>query len=439
MTVGDSSAVVRPARWVLRIILAVYLAAFAYAVWRTAILQPYSDMFDWVDRYYRFQANGDWAAYLLAPHNYHRPVWTFAILAADIGLFGGSGYPFIVVGVACLIGSAAVLAREATAAAPQNMKPPAGGLAAMLTLTAANVLDASVHLNTTYAHALVFSVLAIALAEPHDRRPQVTWERVAALACILLAAFGNAVGLVVFPVLAFAAVRRGEWRWLAAVLAAAVVVIGLYASGQPPLGGGEPRTLASLLRSGHLALSYLGLPWTRAIPALGWAIGFVGLVLSAAALIFRGGAGASRAERVAVMLILFSLGTAAMAALGRAEFGEPWDVPLRYAVFLAPMHVGLLMLALPYGAKLPAKFSGAVAMIVAAVLLLQQFAGVVSVAKASDRIRQMKVDFEAGQRRSEMLLTIHPVISRAEAIGARMRRDGLYRHEAHRPRPTEAP
>ena len=47
-------------------------------------------------------------------------------------------------------------------------------------------------------------------------------------------------------------------------------------------------------------------------------------------------------------MIAFSLATAVMAAVGRTGATAPDQVPMRYAVFLIPLHVGLWILVLPY-------------------------------------------------------------------------------------------
>ena len=52
-------------RAVFQLALAAYLALSAWLVWRSAVLQPYSDMLDWLARYLRFRSDGDLAGYLL--------------------------------------------------------------------------------------------------------------------------------------------------------------------------------------------------------------------------------------------------------------------------------------------------------------------------------------------------------------------------------------
>src|SRR5690606_3969779 len=99
-------------------------------------------------------------------------------------------------GVLCLAAAAVLLARQAQAAG-KELGLAAGGLAAMLTLMPGSVLDAAIHINGSYVHGLVFAVASIVLAQGRS------WPaRTGALAAAMAAAFGNAVGLALWPVLA---------------------------------------------------------------------------------------------------------------------------------------------------------------------------------------------------------------------------------------------
>lgn len=423
------------ARRVFALALGAYLALSVWLVWRSAVLQPYSDMFEWVDAYYRWRADGDLLGYLLAPHNLHRLAWTRGVLALDVQAFGANGYLFVAVGAACMAALALLMAREAAKAAGPGLALAGGGLAAMLTLMAGNLLDASIHINTPYAHGLVFAVAALALAEP-SRPGAANWgPRLAALACLALGSLGNAVTLAAWPVMLFAAWRIRDWRWLAILAVLGGAFIALYVGGQPlPSGGGWSGE--RIVQAALLALNYLGLPWTRAVPALGWVMGVVMLSLAALGLLFRGGPAAPRHERLATQLILFSIGSALMAGLARTEAGQPSDVPLRYAVFLIPLHVGLLMLALPIVARLRATRPGLTeaGLAACAVLLVghQLVMGMAAV-RTTDVNRRLIADFRAGQRTPAMVPTVHTDLAKAQALSERMARDGLFQRELHLP------
>jgi hypothetical protein len=170
-------------------------------------------------------------------------------------------------------------------------------------------------------------------------------------------------------------------------------------------------------------------------------------VIGAGALILaiaNGGAKAPPSRRVACGFILLTLATAAMTGLGRTGAADPYNVPLRYALTVAPLHVGLLMLALPGLGRLwrgHRRLVEGVALGALAVLLVHDAAFGAKTVEASDVIRETVVDFHAGVRTSRMLTLIYPNLDYAQAMSARMARDGLYQHELHlkpRPRPDPA-
>ncbi len=422
----------RPVRLAFAVALAGYLAIAAWLVWRTAILEPYSDMFDWIVRWRRFQADGDLGRYLWAPHNFHHMVWTFSILGLDIRAFGASGYLFLVVGVLSLAGTAAMLASVAAAAAGPGLRLVGAGGSAALSLMGCNILDVSADINTTYVHALVFAVGAIVLAETPGEPLGV--RRGGALACAIAAGLGSAAGLAGWPALMFGAWRARRWAWLSAVTATGVAFSLLYLLGQgapanaPLAEVGVGRAAAAVA----LFVNYLGLPWTRGVPEIGWLFGLAVLIAALAALAFRGKQAAAWPERAAVCLILFSLVTAAMAGAARTGFIAPELVPMRYAVFLVPLHAGLWTLALPYlrGAwrRWPRPM-GAAAVAAAAFMLVHQSVMTVYAVRTADANLAVIADFRAGKRSPAMLTTIYPDLGKAQALSDAMRREDLYQRE----------
>ncbi len=409
----------------------------AYLVWRTAVLQPYSDMFDWIARYYRFRADGDLAGYLLAPHNFHRIVWTFLALDLDIRLFGAVGVLPIAVALACLAVTAAILASVAADAAGTGFRLVGGGLAAALSTMGCHILDVSLHITTPYLHGLVFGVAAIALGEPAATSAAGLGRRAAALVCAAAAGLGIAGGLAVWLVLAFGAWRRRDWPWLMTVAAAGAVFCALYASGQPtpPNPGHGGHGLSALGDAVALGLNYLGLPWTRGAPALGWLLGLVVLALGLAAIALRGRAGATRPERVATQLILLSLGVAALTVIGRTGLEAPRDVPMRYAVFMIPLHAGLCILALPAARRLwiaRPKLGAAAVYALSALMVSNQVLMAVFAIRTADINRQVVAAFRAGATTPQMEV-IYADLSAARAIEDRLRCDGFFQFEVKPP------
>jgi hypothetical protein len=76
---------------------------------------------------------------------------------------------------------------------------------------------------------------------------------------------------------------------------------------------------------------------------------------------------------------MIALGIAFLVALGRVDIEQEVKVPVRYAVFVAPLHIGLLAVALPHLAQLATRSKRQIALLgagatFAAILLVLQVA-----------------------------------------------------------------
>jgi hypothetical protein len=406
--------------------LCAYLACAAWLVWRTSVLEPYSDMYDWLARWRDLQAGGDLGRYLWAPHNFHHLAWTFAILDLDIRAFGASGYLFLAAGSLSLAVTAALLARVAAEAAGPGLRLAGGGVAAALALMGCHVLDTNAEIETTYVHALVFAVAAIVLAARPGPRP--AWRQGGALLCAVAAGLGNAAGLAVWPALAVMAWRSGRRGWALAVLATGAVFGAAYATGQSAPAAGAGRLGTALA----LALNDLALPWVRAWPPLGVPLGLAILTLALAAVVLKGRRAAPWPEHAALGLILFSLGTAAMTGLGRAGLIAPDLVPMRYAVLLIPLHAGLWILALPDIRRLLAgrpRAAAAAVLAAAGLMLAHQAVMAVFAIRTADANLRLVADFRQGRRTPAMRSGVYPDLDAAQALAQGLRRDGYYQRE----------
>ncbi|HXA38740.1 MAG TPA: hypothetical protein VNW53_07060 [Phenylobacterium sp.] len=432
-----------PARLVFIAALAAYGAVAGWLVWRTSILEAYSDMYDWVERWRRLQADGDFGRYFWAPHNFHHLVWTFAVLDLDIGAFGARSYLFLAVGVACLAAVAAMLAWAGAAAAGQGLRLVGGGVAAALCLMGCNVLDATSDIDTTYVHALVFAVAAILLAEAPGGRPRL--RLAAALVCATAAGLGSAAGLAVWPALMVGAWRRGDRVGGLAVAVAGGAFSLLYLVGQTPgaaAAAASPGLAAHLGDATALVLNYLGLPWLRALPRLGAGFGLAVLGLSLAALALKARRGAPWSERAAVGLIAFSLTTALMAGAARTGVIAPDLLPMRYSVFLAPLHVGLWLLLLPYlrCAWIARPHRLEMLLIAAsAVMLAHQAVMTVYAVRTADANLRFIADFREGRRYPQMQPIVYGDLGHVLGLADWMRREGLYQRELRRDPPVQPP
>jgi hypothetical protein len=384
-----------------RFALSMQVGLFGLTVGMATVAEPFSDMFDLIARWLQYRHDGGPLAYVLDPHNFHRLAYTRALVLFDQGVMGGSGAVFAPVAALCLGVAAGLLAWRAWTWAPSGLRVPAAALAAMLVLTTVNALDVVFPIDTPYAHAFLFSVAAMALWDAE--RP---W---ASLVLAVLAAFGNAVALALWPVLAVAAFRAQAWRSLCVIAGVGAGFVSLYALGQV-----RPPQPFDLLAAAHYGLVWLGLPWSTRLG--GPLIGLVLAPLSIFLVLKRGGVDAPPLETLACRLILFSLGACAMAVLGRSGL-EP-DVPMRYALFLTPLHLGLFFLALPWLARRPA---GATILLgLFALVLAQQAYGTFKVRAVANQIRAALADFHRGNDTPMVRVFVHPDPDRARRIEAEL-------------------
>ena len=429
----------------LGVLTAIQLGLFLWYLKATIIRQPFWDMYSYVLHYLQYREDGGLWMYLWEAHGGHRPIWSRLLAAIDVEGFSGAAYPFIVSTTAFQLTAAWLLWRECRSGVPGQFGSALGCIVLMLVLTSVAAVDCAIPIECAYPQALTFSVLAIVLfaggGEPDGTDRHAThWRRGAALAAAVAAPLGNAVGLVTLPILLWMAwrVRAGRW-WIAAVALFGTAFVASYLAGQsiaPGTGaaGSDPPSLAS--RVDYL-ITYLGLPWTRAaaLAIPGRIVGVILLLAGVWAVIRRGllGRSAGRFEIVSVALIMFSLGTAVLAAIGRPGVSpsETVLVPVRYSVLLTPLHVGLLFIASPVlyrlwndRARWPAV---AAAMATAAGLLLVQQVGAGQAAVTiTSRMRATIARFEAGYTDPGMTTVILSDLEQARRELAIIRGAGLY-------------
>ncbi|HVZ09814.1 hypothetical protein [Rhodopila sp.] len=443
----DPHSAARPARriaalgWLLITLAVVQGGGFLMILWRTRINAPFEDMLQWLDAYRTARHSGAWAAYYLGFFQEHRLVWMKLLTAMDASLFRSTGWVFIAAGTLSLAGVALLLTREF-----RRGLPSAGPVSAlvwlcpMLVLTAANAVDCSVPVNTVYPLTLLCVVGAcVAIGGPAEAGPLPTGRGIAAILLAAAAGLANAVGLLAWPVLLWSAWRcRAGTGWLVAIVVTGGVYGVAYLHGLVLSPGGVATGLSASARLGRqlgYLLAYLGLPLSR-VPALrlfGEALGLVLLLAAIAAIVRFGllGPAITRLERIAVGLIMFSLGGAALAALGRSQFAAGIELPVRYTVLVTPLHVGLLALGLRWLADHPRtdRWPGAVlagGAALAVVLLAQQAVGGRTAVAAADVMRGRIARFYAGQHDPEIeKLVFQTGLDRADAIVAALRREGL--------------
>lgn len=430
----------------LTVLTGVYVALFVYYLQATIIVEPFWDMYSHVLRYLRFREDAAWWAYLWEPHVQHRHVWMRLLTAFDIEVFSGVAYPFIVAAAACLLLTAWLVWREVRTIAPRELRVGVGCLVVMLVLTSVAAVDCAIPINGIYPQAVLFTVLTLVLfdeAGATDQRRR-HWRRAAAVLAAVAAAFANAATLALWPILIWTAWRVRAGRiWIAGLIVAATSFIGLYVYGLPlapqvGLGAGDADGFLAgdhLLRMADYLVAYLGLPWTRsaALSIPGRGVGAALLIAGTGAVVRHGfiRPPGGRLERLAVGLIMFSMASALLAAIGRAGVDPDVIVPVRYSVFVAPLHIGLLWLACPYLSRqwaIPRRRPILQTLMVGAgvLLLVQQVAAGQAAVATTDAMRATIRRFIAGETDPSMTRVIFDNLEQGRRSWETIRDAGVY-------------
>ena len=328
---------------------------FAVFLDRTMILRPFTDMIDWIDRYLQTRQHGDVLGYLWAPHNEHHLVFIRALTALDVAAFKASGVPFVVSATLATIVTAFIIYVEFRRTLTGPLRVLAW-LSPMLLLNTAVAVDCSAPTNSVYPISVVFLVGTLVLfSSAAEFAPHTGAKRTVALVTGLLASLSNALGLLIWPAMLWLAWRGGaSKRWLIGV-GAIGIGYGLFyvwtLHGQT-----STIDLGHLPKMADYLLAYLGLPFSR-VPEFGLAARALGAALLAVAAIailcdaiLRGPA--TRLHLIGIGLIIVALGAALLTAIGRVDQEQEVQVPFRYGIFVALLHIGLLALVLPFFARL---------------------------------------------------------------------------------------
>jgi len=344
---------------ILGLIAVAYLVLFGYYLGATIIRVPVYDLLGFIQHYADFWLRGDWWGYLWIPHNEHRLIFTRLLLLADIDWFSGNTVPFIIFGLLCLGGMTIVIAREIMAAAlPAGLRAALALIVLLLLATSYIVVDCTMPALGQYVHTAAFAVFALVLLDgAGEGGRHADLRRLLALLAGMAAAFGIAGGLIVWPVLLWAAWRGGLSRaWLIAVALTGIAFIAVYLLGlrsHAAVGSLEPMRLLRML---DYSIRFLDLPWSHAgaFVWFGRAIGSVILLAGLFFLLTRGllGRPRSRLERIALGMLLFALLMAALAGAGRVDIAVDREMPVRYSIFTAMAQLGLLILLAPWLARL---------------------------------------------------------------------------------------
>ena len=427
-----------------QIIAAVHVALFLYYLRATIIVEPFWDMYAHVLRYLDFREGGTWWAYLWEPHVQHRHVWIRLLTALDVEAFSGVALPFIVSSACAMAMAAWLLWRESRRIDPSELGAAVGCLAVMLVLTSVGAVVCAIPMNGVYPQVLVFTVLALTLFEgPWESErgtPRLPWRRLAALLAAMCAAFANAAALSLWPILGWMAWRgRAGRAWTIGVLLLGAAFAAFYLRGLPlaPEGGGPSGLTAPdrLSRMAEYLLTYMGLPWTRAaaLEVPGRIIGGALLLIGVWAVLWRGfiRPRGGRLERLALGCIMFSFASALLASVGRVDVGPELVVPVRYSLFLMPLHAGMLWLASPYLSRqwaIQSRRPAIQALMIGASLLLvvQQVAAGQAAVETTRSMRATIQRFMAGEEDPAAARVVFDDLEEARDASDRIQAAGLY-------------
>jgi len=425
---------------------AAYLILFGHYFSAVMIRRPYADMFHYIADYLDYPRTGSFLQYLWSQYilSEHRQIWMRLLTAIDVGIFSGVAYPFLVVDTFAVLALPLLIGREiARAGLPWALGATAIWAIVILTLTTANVADCSIPIEGIYPQTALFVVLSLVLFESaKESGRSLILHRLGAMALAICAGLASAVGLIIWPILIWFAWRESLGpRWIAAVTLVGCVFIALYVHGlllpgthAAMTGDYEFYSFAHLLDVVDALFTFLGLPWTREPSlALGGRVLGVGLLLIGLFAVTRQGLPGPRCgrlERIAVGLILFSLVTAAVTAVGRV--GSEWlgIWPVRYALFLVPLHVGLLCLALPWLRRPWANRGGRrviqiAALLFGALMLVQQVAAGKAGGHESQALKVSIAEFmETGHTTNQEVLWDN--LAKTQQVVDEMRRRQLY-------------
>ena len=419
-------------------IVAAYLVLFGYFIGATTIRVPVYDLMGWIMHYADFWLPGDWWGYLWIPHNEHRILFSRILLLADIDWFGGTTLPFLLFGLLCLAAMVVVIESEvAKADLDAGARATLGLIVLLLLATTYIVVDCTMPALGVYVQTAAFATLSLVWFDgAGEGGRSVTLRRCLALLAGVGAGFGIAAGLLVWPVMVWAAWRGGLGRgWLLIVTALGAGLIAVYIPGLHSHGSLGSLDPLRLLRMLDYSLRFLGLPWSHAAGFV-WFGRMIGAAILGAGLflLLRRGllsAPRSRLERIGLGMLFFALLMAALAGVGRVDIATDRAMPIRYSIFTAMAQLGLLFAIAPWLGHMWSQLGGRralqAAILGAAVILLAQqvVAGRAGAAVAGQYAEAYR-RFSSGLWAPEMTQFVNPDRAVADRGQAIVRQLGIY-------------
>lgn len=430
------AAEVKQKEW-FRIALAlatiVYAALYCAFVYTTLVRVPVWDLLDWVVFYLQNGRTGDWWSYLWLPIGEHRIPISRLLLAADIEIFRGSGVPFLIFGALSQLAIVGVLFREVRLSSlPTDLRLMA--TAAVVFAFAASHLAILVSMAAMglFLYTSLFVILAITFLDGENEGCRPTLRRSLAILCATFAPFGVSGGLLVWPVLLWAAWRGNlELKWLVLIVLVGTAEWIIYLSG---VSMTHTISAAEFVNMLDYALRLLGLPWSHA-PSLVWFGRLAGLVsfgVGSWLLVALSSHTSTprRLQRIGAALILFMFLIAAASGVARSGVAPDREMPIRYSIFVAMGQVGMLFAASGYLKYFYRHFAGlavrSLVILAAVILLVQQVASGIAATAVTQKYVSLWELFRSGRWTAEMGSYVYPSQARAEFALQLLRKENLY-------------
>lgn len=308
------------------------------------IVTPYGDSLDWLAQFYAFPEQSLWQ-YLWTLHNGHRIIFTKLLIIGDAEFLGGLSYP---VALICMF-----LWTSAIAIAIRGIRGSAANPDSRTWITALMVImlfptysfpNLAYPVNSAFVIASFFVFLACALlACAASNKTEQTWGyNIYFLGSLMAATFASTSamnGLIIWPILLWAAWALNFRRIYIVTLFAIGLLIGcLFAYSHSASNNAVPSitSLGDITHIFRYLVEYHGMPWVD-VRQLYWPSMILGSTIFFLSIVFTlKGLLALRKlashDVVAIAMLLFTLSTAVMIAIGRYRLGL---MPAhRYGIFL---------------------------------------------------------------------------------------------------------
>ncbi|MFT5445752.1 MAG: hypothetical protein ACI9DC_000913, partial [Gammaproteobacteria bacterium] len=341
-------------------VLLLLLAAVQFVVFigyfpSSIIVTPYGDVLDWLSGFYEIAQQNLWQ-YLPAPHNGHRIVFTKLLTVADARLFAGLGYPVAWVCLSLLL----ALATLVTCAIWRSVDDAivrrwAIAVAILLLFPTSLYPNVAYPVNSQHVIVIFFAMMACgsltcsAAADGARLRRLYSGVCVAAACCASLASLN---GMLVWPILLWMAwsLRLGRSTSVVIVLVGVFVIVRFGVSSSVATETGSSiAALGDIAHATRYLIEFHAMPWIE-VDSLYWPAMCIGLPLLLLSVFFCLQAfvsphGMRPITVVAIAMLMFSLATAIVIALGRHKMNL--SPAHRYGIFLVVSCVALFVLVLP--------------------------------------------------------------------------------------------